>query len=308
MLKHKIIRNFGLIISIILVIGIFMIYPKKDEYIIAISNNITDLYLLDSNNYVSKVNIEVQSTNTNDLIKEKISLMTKNDNLDYRLRSGFTPPIPKGTKLLDFNLENNILVLNFSSELLNVDEIYEEKMIEAIIYSLTSIDGVDGIIIKVNNETLTKLNNYILPSILDRSFKINKKYDSSSLNNLKEVTIYYTASYDNYNYYVPVTKITDKDTDKIEIIIDELKSSSTYNTNLIEFINEETELINYELIDSTLILNFNDSIFTDINSKTIKEEVIYSINSSINETLNGIEYVLYYVNGNIYNSYCLLLG
>ena len=272
MLKLKILKNIGIVLAVILVVQILFLFPKKEDYITAINTNETDIYLFDNNNYVSRVNIQVKSTNTYDLINEKISLMTKNDLLSYKLRSGFLAPIPENTRLLDYHIKNGILVLNFSKELLNIENYLEEKMIEAIVYSLTSIKGINGITIKVNNNILNKIeyNNKVLPEVLDRSFKINKEFNSNSINNLKEVTIYYPATIDDFLYYIPITKITDDKNEKIEIIINELKSSTTYNTNFVEFINEETELINYEFIDRSLVLNFTDSIFTDINSKTIK--------------------------------------
>lgn len=310
MLKLKILKNIGIVLSVILVIQILFLFPKKEEYITTINTNESDIYLFDNNNYVSRVNIQVKSNNTYDLINEKIALMTKNNTLSYKLRSGFTAPIPENTRLLDYHLNDGILVLNFSNELLNIDENLEEKMIEAIIYSMTSIKDVNGITIKVNNKVLEKIeySNKILPEILDRSFKINKEFDSNSINDLKEVTIYYPASIDDFLYYIPITKITDDKNEKIEIIINELKSSTTYNTNFVEFINEETKLINYEFIDKSLILNFTDSIFTDINSKTIKEEITYAINSSIKDTYTNIDNVLYYVDDDIFNNYFLLLG
>lgn len=310
MLKLKILKNIGIILSVILVIQILFLFPKKEEYITTINTNESDIYLFDNNNYVSRVNIQVKSNNTYDLINEKIALMTKNNTLSYKLRSGFTAPIPENTRLLDYHLNDGILVLNFSNELLNIDENLEEKMIEAIIYSMTSIKDVNGITIKVNSKVLEKMehSNKLLPEILDRSFKINKEFDSNSINDLKEVTIYYPASIDDFLYYIPITKITDDKNEKIEIIINELKSSTTYNTNFVEFINEETKLINYEFIDKSLILNFTDSIFTDINSKTIKEEITYAINSSIKDTYTNIDNVLYYVDDDIFNNYFLLLG
>lgn len=310
MLKLKILKNIGIVLSVILVVQILFLFPKKEEYITTINTNESDIYLFDNNNYVSRVNIQVKSTNTYDLINEKISLMTKNNSLSYKLRSGFTAPIPENTRLLDYHIKDGILVLNFSKDLLNVEDNLEEKMIEAIIYSLTSIKGINGITIKVNNNILNKLEytNKVLPEVLDRSFKINKEFSSNSINNLKEVTVYYPATIDDFLYYIPITKITDDKNEKIEIIINELKSSTTYNTNFVEFINEETKLINYEFIDKSLILNFTDSIFTDINSKTIKEEITYAINSSIKDTYTNIDNVLYYVDDDIFNNYFLLLG
>jgi len=132
-------------------------------------------------------------------------------------------------------------------------------------------------------------------------------YDLKSMHNISEVTIYYLAKKNDYLYYIPVTKYTNNEKEKVEIIIDELKSSSTYKANLISYINEETQLINYELLDKSLILNFNEQILSDINSYNIIEEVTYAINLSVQENYD-IDNVSYSINDNIISNYFLLLG
>lgn len=310
MLKYKILRNIGLIISVILVIQILFIFPDKHEYISKIDTENSVIYLFDNNNYVSRVNIRTKEKDKELKIREIIALLTKNTSENYRLRDGFTAPIPENTKLLSLDFDENTVILNFSKEFNNIEPNMEEKMYEAIIFSLTAIDEVDSIIIKVNNQVITKLyhSDKIIPEKLDRTFRINKEYETFALSDIQEVVVIYPACIDDFIYYVPVTKYTDKKNEKIEIIIEELKSSSTYNTNLISYINEETQLINYELVDKSLILNFSDTIFTDLTSKNIREEITYSINSSIEENYQDIDNILYYVNNYIINNYFLPLG
>ena len=71
--------------------------------------------------------------------------------------NGFRAMIPAGTEILDLKLENKILTINFSKDLLTINEKDEEKMIEAIIYSLTSIEGIDKVVIQVEGKVLEKL-------------------------------------------------------------------------------------------------------------------------------------------------------
>ena len=69
-------------------------------------------------------------------------------------------------------------------------------MIESIIYTLTSIDGIDKVIIKVEGEVLNKLPNSKtnIPTVLDKSYGINKSYDLSNLNDILSYTTYYTST------------------------------------------------------------------------------------------------------------------
>ena len=172
---------------------------------------------------------------------------------------------PDDTKLISTNFENNLLKVNFSKELLNINKEYEEKMIEALVYSLTSIEGVNNIIIYVDGSVLSKLpqTGKILPSTLNRDFGINKEYDLQSLNDINSVTIYSVDSYNDEYYYVPVTKYMNDNRDKIRIVIDELTSSPIYNTNLMSFLNSNTRLLEVEQTVDALDLTFNSYIFNN---------------------------------------------
>ena len=172
-------------------------------------------------------------------------------------------------------------------------------MIEAIIYTLTSIDGIDKVIIKVEGELLSKLPNskINLPTVLDKSYGINKNYDLTNLNNIISYTTYYTSTYNDTKYYVPVTEyINSKDNDIVKIIIKELSSSPIYETNLMSYLNTNATLNNYELLENNLKLNFNESLLNDIDEKNILEEVIYTISLSMDNIYKDLESVSFLVN------------
>lgn len=311
MLTKKFIKKISILVSSILVVEIIALYPKSNETSITkvTTSNTGIVYLLDNNDYVSRLDIFFSSSNKEDRIKEIIDILTINNSKNYHIRNGFKPIIPENTKLLDIKIINDQVILNFSDDLLNITKEYEEKMIESIIYSMTSIDGINKVKININDKPLKYLPNShkSLPEILDRDYGINKEFDINTISNVNKTVIYNLAKYDNYIYYVPVTKYSNKDKEKIEIIIEELKTRNTINSNIISFLNNKTKLINYNILDNSMILNFNDSIFTDINSKRIDEEVIYTINLSINENYNK-DNVIYYVNDQVISNYSLDRG
>ncbi len=59
--------------------------------------------------------------------------------------------------------------------------------------------------------------------------------------------------------------------------------------------NENTKLLNYEVIDKQIKLNFNDMIFGDITNNDILEEVVYTICLSINDSID-IDSVVFLAN------------
>ena len=158
--------------------------------------------------------------------------------------------------------------------------------------------------ILINGEILTKLpkSNISLPSTLDRSFGINKKYDVNNSKNITKTTIYYVNKYNELEYYVPVTKINNDTRDKIEIIIDELSSKSLYKTNLMSYLNSNTKVLSVNEQDNIMTIDFNEYIFNDINNKDILEEVIYTISLSIYDNYSVDEVIFKVNNEEIYKN------
>lgn len=306
MLKRKAFKKIIISLSCLVILGILYIFPDKDENIKYNINNKKEtniIYLVDSNNYISRVSTILTSEKQESQIKEIISILTIDSN--KYIRDGFKKIIPKNTKLISLSIENDLVKLNFSKELLNIEDKYQEKMIEAIVYSITSLDNIKYVSIYVEGKILNKLpNGKRLETILSRNIGINKEFNISSLNNTSRATIYYLSKNNDYYYYVPVTKYYNDSISKIEIIIKELTSNKMINTNLMSYLNSKTELLSYNETDKSLLLNFNENILNDINTNNILEEVTYSINLSISDSYD-VKEVLYYVNDKIVNTFSL---
>jgi germination protein M len=212
-----------------------------------------------------------------------------------KIPAGLTGIIPANTKLNSIEIENNIAILDFSSELLKVSEELEERIIEAITYSIINLDGIEGVTIKIDGNILNELPNSKkkIPNILNRNFGINKVFDISNLNDVQKVTLYYLDKISNNSYYVPVTKYLNDDREKINIIIDNLSSNYIYESNLISMLNQDTTLINYEIQDEIMTLNFNNNIFT--NDKLL-EEVTYTIAESVCDSYE-VKSIIFQVEG-----------
>lgn len=263
------------------------------------------IYLLDSNNYVARTTIKGCDCNTIETVKDVTEGLIIGGEKNNIIPNGFRSIIPSGTEILNLSLENKILTINFSKELLDISLEYEEKMIEAIIYTLTSIEGIDKVIIQVEGKILEKLpnSNKKLPNSLDKSYGINKNYDLVSVQNVDSYTVYYVSQYNDNRYYVPVTKyVNSQKQDKIKVIIDELSTSPIYETNLMSFLNSNVSLLDYSLNDESLLLNFNDYILNNSTSNKILEEVIYTISLSFEDNYNVKEIYFLVNNEEIYKN------
>lgn len=300
MLKKKMIRK--IIISTSALFALFLIYliPNEEldikqslEYIdLDVTTN--NIYLLDEYSYLGKTEVVVNSKTTEDKVKELVEVLINGGVGENKIPNGFKSILPSETKILSIKYEDNLIKIDFSKDLLNISKELEEKMIEALVYTITSVDEVEKVIIYVEGNILTKLpqTNITLPSTLDRNFGINKTYDFTNTKDINQVTIYYLNKHNDDYYYVPVTKYLNDNRDKIKIIIDELTSTNTYNTNLLSYLNSNTELLAIEEQPDILELTFNSYIFSDVGSKDILEEVVYTICLSVKDNYDVSEVVI----------------
>lgn len=266
MLKQKALRKiFITTLTMFIILTIYTIPNTENRKVLRTNLEIKDItnlstdeiYLVNKDNYLVKTKVFIDSK---DKIKSIINYLTIDNNKIPVSLNGY---IPKNTKLIDYNLDENYLILNFSKEFNNSKN--KDLMISGITYSLLELSNIEKITVLVDNEPV-----YVN---LDKSIGINNEYLYTNRNNLTKITIYYL---DNNNFYVPITKYLNNDKEKIEIIIDELKST---NKDLISYLNEKTKLIDYKEESNVLFLNFNEYLKDNNNEVTEKilNEIAYSV-------------------------------
>lgn len=288
MLKKNALRRICISTFSLFIVLLLCIFPNNEtsypEEIISINELTMPLYIKDQNGYVARTNIIKKKDNDIEYI---INLLTKGSLYENYLPVNFEPLIPENTKLLNYSLNDKVLKLNFSKEFLIVKENDEEKMIESLIYSLCELESIDKILIYVENKKLNELPNskIKLPVSLDKSYGINKVYDIKSFKNVTKTTIYYASKTDDLTYYIPITKITNNDANAVEIIVKELKTSPIYESNLISFLNASYELKNYEIMENSVNMSFDNKMLLNLNDENITEKVKYTLSLSIRDTL-----------------------
>lgn len=305
MLKRRALRKLILPTALLFTLLLIYLIPKN-EYIgeIEIVNNdikLHDIYLVDKNNLVSLTKVEVNSTDILSLSKELLNILI-NDDLE-KIPSGFKTVLNSSTIVKDITYQDNILKVVFNDKIVDVDIENEIKVIESIVYTLTSIKGIDYVVIYQDDKILTKLpkSGYNIPNLLNRRIGINKIYDTETLNTFN-VTTYFIGNTNGKTYYIPVTKVTDNSLEKIEIVIEELSGNISYNTNLKSYLNSNTKLIEVMKEEEVLKLSFNEYIFSDINELSILEEVLYTISLSAYDNYDINDVIFMYNNEEIYKN------
>ena len=277
----------------LIIFSLTMLCPtdKKEPFpktILTENTNFTPIYLLNHEKYVSRTNINVKQSTTISLAKEIISILTIESQNSIYIPIFFNAVIPANTKLLSIDLQDQTLKINFDKTFFKIPPNNFRKVLECLVYSLTEIEEIDNILIFIEGDLLKKIpnTNEILPLPLSRNLGVNKTYNISNIKNTIQTTAYYIAKEQNYTYYIPVTFISNMDKNKVEIIIDQLKTRPHLNTNLISYLHANTELNNYDITQQEINLSFSSNLFSGITNEEILEEVKYSITLSMKDSLN----------------------
>ena len=279
-------------VSLFLIL-MFYLVPSTPESEVKIDKSIGDkkevvVYLMDKDYYLGRMIEYASYDNIVDLVNKKLDILINgSDELN-----SFSPIIPKNTKVNSIKVDKNNVYIDFSKDILNVSKYNEELMIESIVYTITDINGIDNIYLSINKEPLKILpkSNKEIPYPLNRGYGINKKYDLDSLNNITKTTVYFNKSYDDIEYLVPITKVMNTTSEKIDIIIEELKSIVNAQYNLNSYIPNNLEVVSHEVSDDRMNLIFNEFIL-DKEKSVVLEEVKYAIAQSIFDNYNVKEVV-----------------
>jgi len=294
MLKKSILRRITISTLALLIFLITYLFPTKietEEFKQTL--NYSDVlqsavYLIDEEQLVSRVNVMINNTDTIKKIKEIINLLILNSKESEYLPTQFYGVIPAGTTIKNLSLESNLLKLDFSKEFLNTTKENERKMIESIVYSLTELEEVKNILIFVEGEQLTELpfSKEKLPTLLNKDFGVNKVFEIDSIKDTKKTTIYYGSKAKDVFYYVPITYVSNTNQEKVEIIIEKLKTSPLYESKLISYLNANAEITDYQIKENEIKLSFNKYLLDDLDNSNVIEEVQYTIFLSMRDTYN----------------------
>lgn len=303
MLRRKAINR--IFFSTIIFFIVFTLYSMKFVDKVVTSDNSKDkvneeiIYTLNSDNYISKTSVYVSKVlSLEDRVREKLEIMVKDNDKNVLLPSYFKPILPQNTRVLDVVVEDCLIKVYFSKELNNINKEQSERMIEAIVYTVTD-ENILGIEIYVNGQMLKYVPNTkkVLPTILTKDIGINKSYDINASNDIsKVVMMYYTNDNDNY-YEVPVTKYVNDDREKLEIIFDEFGKMSD-DKSLISMM-EGINVLDYSILDDRIVIDVNKvlnkeeqnlvfkSIFSNYGAKSI--DLLVNGEKKVKKTRNALE-------------------
>lgn len=278
-MRTKIIKKiFNTTITMFIILTIFTLKTTSNSNVLRTNVEIDDItnlttnniYLLNKNNLLVKTKVFINNKKNKE-IESIIKYLTITNN---KTPVGLKTYIPKNTKILNYKLENNTLIIDLSKEFLSTAN--KQLVITGLVYSLLEIKDIDNIMLQVEGKPIEGYN-----EVLNKNIGINNEFLFNSRYDISRVVIYYVDKIDNKIYFVPVTKYLNDTREKIEIIIDELKEN---NNNLISYLNDNAQLINYREEGNVLYLNFNEYLIdsNDEVSKNIMKTIAYSVFDNYN--------------------------
>lgn len=299
---NKIFRTTGMLLLLILL----LLFPASKQYSLEEDNIIKtstsakkrEVFLIDKEGYVARCLVDINADTDEKYAKKLIELLIIGGKYEQKIPNGFRAILPSELKINSVDINGSDIIIDLSKDFYELSGNDDEKAIEALTFNLTSINGISNLYINIDNEPLKVFptSKKVVIQPFSKQDGINKIFNVSNYKDVSSVIVYYVSKGNSNYYYVPVTKISNDNREKIKIIIDELTSSHIYETNLMSFLNYNAKLISYELSDDILTLNFNNFLFDDENTKNILEEVIYSICLSVRDNYD-VKEVIFNVDG-----------
>lgn len=260
-----------------------------------------ELYLLDSNGYVAPLSLPIATNTGSNEIENIINHLVHGGPIVELLPNGFQAVLPSGTEVLDIEVSNGVATIDFSEGFTEYHPNQELQLLEALTWSVTELDGINRVKLKVNGEPLTTMpkNGTPIGDGYTRNHGINLEMtDVEDITNTSSAIVYFISQTDENTNYIPVTRRIPNDGNKYEAVVNELLKGPNMWTPLLTDFRESVKLLEEPSYSSgTVTLNFNEAILDMLGGTAISEDVLNTIVLSLTE-LNEVEEVAFLVESN----------
>jgi len=222
--------------------------------------------------------------------KEVLQYMTVGGPAEDLLPPGFRPVLPEGTSFsLNVKADQKLAIIDFSKEFLNYEAksaADEKKILDAIIWSMSEFSTVEKVEIRVNGYLLETMPQWDTPVIepLSRVDGINIELANNiNISNTTPVTLYFSKSYEGFNYLVPVTRLIQKTDNIAKATLEQLIIGPKTGSELVSPILPTTKLLSVKVSDNLVVADFDEEIL-GINELLTMEQVDMIVWSLIENT------------------------
>lgn len=259
------------------------------------------LYLIDKNGMVAPQTLELP--NTKEVAKQALEYLVAGGPVTNILPNGFRAVLPEDTEIKGVDIKDGTAIVDFSKEFSNYRPEDEEKILQAITWTLTQFNNIERVKLWINGHELKEMpvNGTPIGDGATREDGINiETSDAVDITNTYPLTVYYVGEEGEQIYYVPVTKrISNEEKDPVVAAVNALVTGPDHSSGLLSEFQQDVKLIDkpkYE--DGHVTLNFNEAIYGsyDEEKKIVSNNVLNSLVLTLTEQ-QGIEKVSLMVNG-----------
>ena len=219
------------------------------------------LYFADANGYVVPYGMMVPKVEG--IASESLSYMVAGSEGSSLLPVGFRALIPEGTTFT-IDIKEDVATIDFSNEFLNYEASDEQRLLDAITWSMTEFPSVNKVALQVNGERLTQMPKGKTPlnGLLDRTNGINLELEEmAQVGQTSAVTVYFEGmTADDKSYFVPVTRLIQK-TDNLNVaVLNELIEGPKHGSKLTTSLSHLTELVSIDYDGGTAVASFSKEL------------------------------------------------
>lgn len=257
-----------------------------------------ELYLMDANGMIVPQTITLPASQ--EAAAQALEYLVKDGPVTNLLPNGFQAVLPAGTEVLGLNPEaDGTMVVDLSEEFKNYDAKDEQKILQAMTYTLTQFEGVERIKLWINGyeQNVMPVDGTPVMNGVSRSDGINMQVgDHVDVMNSEAVTVYFPSQAGDHIYQVPVTTRVQKEEDLYSSVVQALLSGPALETGLLQPFNEGAEVITTDLNNGVLTLSFNEAILTGQDQPMLSDEALASLVMSLTD-FKDVESVEVHVEG-----------
>lgn len=241
----------------------------------------TTVFLKDGNGLLAPVSLSLPEGDNTAMLKDSLAALVSKGPYASALPEGFKGVLPAGTEVKNITVDKDKLaVVEFNSKFNDYEPADERKILEAVTWTLTGQDGIQGVQLWVDGKKLSEmpLQGTPLDRPLTRTLGINLPKHGPLLMNSSAVTVYFSAATSDgtHQYYVPVTRFVPAGQDTLKAALNELIAGPESEKGLEMVMTQETVLDSVEAGQNGVVtVSLNDDMFAD--GKGVPAEMLESV-------------------------------
>lgn len=227
---------------------------------------------------------------------------TKDQQMDF-MAMGLKPVLPASTVINGLSIKDGLAKLDLNREVMNMpDAVKENNMVQGIVMTLCEFPAIDSVQFLFDGDVVDTLQHGTDVSKPLKMQDLNLELGTSSKIDGEKVTVFYHSKTDSqYNYLVPVTRISTLNSATLENAIEELLKGPKPDSGLEFDIPLGTRLLGIQMEGSTANINLSNE-FENLGDYSDNEEIVLRSIYMTAKQFPDVEQVNILVDGNEYKS------